>query len=549
MSGRMPRHDDGAGVAPLGASGASGAGAAVPVHLPEGARVPEGLVDAALGYEAALVSDDLATLESFFAPGTATLRGDDGGLLVGRDTITRFRGRRGGAPQRAIEALHVRPIDGEHAWLIAVTAPAAGGRGLVSQLWERQDGAWRITAAHVSAPARALDPRVWRVVGEPLLPPTAPGPLDGHTVAVKDVFAVEGFPVGAGIPAYLAEAGAESRSAASLRALRAAGASVRGIAQTDQFAYSIAGRNAAYGTPPNPAVPGGISGGSSSGPAAAVAMGHATIGLATDTAGSIRIPASYQGLWGLRTTHGAVSTEGVLPLAPSFDTVGWLARDGATLAAAVRASLDHAAVADVGSRFVMASALVGSATPEVAATFGNAIAALAAGGFEVATLEDPAFTVDALDALYTAFRIVQASEAWAAHGVWIRAHPGALGADVAARFEWASSVAPAAASDARERLEAARGALDAALGDAVLVLPSAASVAPAVDAAGAEIEAIRAATLRMTAVAGATGRPAVSVPGLTAGGAPVGVCFVGPRGSDVALVDAAIGWAGLLKHD
>ena len=524
-------------------------GADVPVHLPDGGTAPVGLVAAALGYEAALMSDDLAGLARYFAEGTATLRGDDDGLLVGHDAITRFRGRRGGAPKRVIEALHVRPIDEDHAWTIAVTAPDAGGRGLLSQLWERRDGEWRIAAAHVSAP-RALDPRVWRIIGDPLLPPTGKGPLDGHTVAVKDVFAVEGFPIGAGVPAYLAEAGTEPRSAASVRALRAAGASVRGIARTDQFAYSIAGRNAAYGTPPNPAVPGAISGGSSSGPAAAVAMGHATIGLGTDTAGSIRIPASYQGLWGLRTTYGAVSTEGVLPLAPSFDTVGWLTRDAATLAAAARASLDVEAQRGVGARLVVARALVESAPPDVADAFRSAVDSLTGAGHDVVRLDDAdgALGVGALDALYEAFRVVQAAEAWARHGAWIDAHPGALGADIAARFAWASTVTPTHESAARAALERARVALDEALGDATLVLPSAASVAPALDADGAAIEATRAATLRMTAVAGSTGRPAVSVPGLTVGGAPVGVCFVGPRRSDLALVESAQEWARHLKH-
>jgi len=521
----------------------------VPVQLPDGVPAPDGLVEAALGYEAALMTDDLEALEEYFAPGPSTIRGDEGGLLVGRETITRFRGRRGGAPKRIIEALHVRPLDADHAWLAAVTAPLAGGRGLVSQLWERQDGVWRVTAAHVSAPPRALDPRIWRVVGEPLVRPTAAGQLDGHTLAVKDVFAVEGFPLGAGVPAYLAAAEPAPRSAASLSALQAAGASVRGIAQTDQFAYSIAGRNPAYGTPPNPAVPGAISGGSSSGPAAAVAMGHATIGLATDTAGSIRIPASYQGLWGLRTTHGAVSVDGVLPLAPSFDTVGWLTRDGETLAAVTRVSLDAMDARTPGARLVTAPALADSATPEVARAFAVAVDVLEAAGSEVGTIDDPAFSTDALDALYAAFRTVQAAEAWAQHGPWIEAHPGALGDDIAARFAWASTITAEAAGEARAALDGARAAIDAALGDAVLVLPSAASVAPSTDADGAEIEAIRTATLRMTAVAGATGRPAVSVPGLTAGGAPIGVCFVGPRASDIALVERALGWSEILKHD
>lgn len=386
------------------------------------------------------------------------------------------------------------------------------------------------------------DPRVWRVVGDPLVAPMGSGALDGRTVAVKDVFAVQGFAVGAGIPAYLDEAPREAASAASLRRLLDVGAAVRGIAQTDQFAYSIAGRNAAYGTPPNPAVPGAISGGSSSGPASAVALGQADLGLGTDTAGSIRIPASYQGLWGLRTTFGAVSREGVLPLAPSFDTVGWLARDPAVLEAAAAASIEApagwggAATARPDGRLMTAPALAGGATPDVRAAFR---AALAGWGRDAAVPDDPVLADAALDTLYEDFRTVQAAEAWVAHGTWVRAHPRALGADVAARFAWASTISSDAEQAARGRLDAARRGIDAVLGDAVLVLPSAASVAPALDADGREIEAVRAATLRMTAVAGVTGRPALSAPLLTVGGAPVGVCLVGPRGSDLALLAVA----------
>ncbi len=124
-----------------------------------------------------------------------------------------------------------------------------------------------------------------------------------------------------------------------MTALQRAGAHLAGIAQTDEFAYSIAGRNAHYGAAPNPAAPGRLGGGSSSGPAAAVALGQAKIGLGTDTAGSIRVPASYQGLVGFRPTHGVIEADGVLPLAPSFDTVGWLTRDVAASRAVARVLL------------------------------------------------------------------------------------------------------------------------------------------------------------------------------------------------------------------
>ncbi|GAB3171285.1 hypothetical protein GCM10027059_39280 [Myceligenerans halotolerans] len=180
-----------------------------------------------------------------------------------------------------------------------------------------------------------MDTSVWRVLGDDggaLVAPTASGVLDGETVAVKDLFAVAGQRVGAGNPAWLAEAPVETAHAPAVARLLEAGASVAGIARTEEFAWSLTGANAHYGTPPNPAAPGRISGGSTSGPATAVAGGEVSIGLGTDTSGSIRVPAAYQGLWGFRPTHGAISGEGVLPLAPSFDTVGWLSRDPGLLA-------------------------------------------------------------------------------------------------------------------------------------------------------------------------------------------------------------------------
>lgn len=261
-------------------------------------ELPEGLVDAVEAYEAALAADDVPALADAFVRAPTTLRGDASGLLVGHEAIAGFRGRRGGTPPRALAELHVRAVNADTALVVTVNAPAGGGRGLVTQLWARDSGVWRVRAAQVHAPAPALDPRVWRAVGAPLVPAASSGAVDGLDVAVKDLFAIEGQRIGAGVPRRLAEAPLETSTAPAVAMLLDAGASVRGIAQTDEFAYSIAGRNSGYGTPPNPAVPGAIPGGSSSGPATAVSLGQAAIGLATDTAGSIRVPASYQGLWG-----------------------------------------------------------------------------------------------------------------------------------------------------------------------------------------------------------------------------------------------------------
>lgn len=386
----------------------------------------------------------------------------------------------------------------------------------------------------------AVDTRVWRLVGAPLVAGATTGPLKGRTVAVKDIFAIAGQRVGAGSRAYLAEAPEELTTAPAVQALLDAGADVVGIAQTDQFAYSIAGVNPDYGTAPNPAVRGGIPGGSSSGPASAVALGQADIGIGSDTAGSIRIPASYQGLWGLRTTHGALTLAGVLPLAPRYDTVGWLTRDGSTMLETASVGLAGCTQMQPTSRVLVCEAVAHAATRATAKAVMDVVDRLAAAG--VIGLPVPV-ELPPLRELFEAYRVTQAPEAWRIHGEWVGTHPGALAPDVEERFAWASAVTADQEAEGLERVQAFAARIDAALGDDVLVLPSAASAAPSIGTDDRALDAVREATLGMTAIAGLTGRPALSVPLAMTDDGPVGVCLVGPRGSDLALIELAIEWA------
>lgn len=393
--------------------------------------------------------------------------------------------------------------------------------------------------ADADTPGRVVDASVWRVVGSPLVAGAAHGPLRGRTVAVKDIFSIAGQRIGAGSRAYLAGAPLERSNAPVVQALLDAGADVLGIAQTDQFAYSIAGLNTDYGTPPNAAVHGGIPGGSSSGPATAVALGQADIGVGSDTAGSVRVPASYQGLWGLRTTHGAVSLVGVLPLAPRYDTVGWLTRDGATMRAAAEVGLSPSESVVSTGRVLMCEGLNAAALPEAVTAVRRVVATLAS----ARVIGDPeSVELPLWRDLFEVFRVTQSAEAWRSHGEWVDAHPGSLAPDIAARFAWAKAVTAEREEAGLARLRGMAHAIDAVLGQDVLVLPSAASAAPDIGADESTLNALREATLGMTAVAGLTGRPALSVPLAMAPSGPIGVCLVGPRGSDLALIDHAIEW-------
>jgi amidase len=372
------------------------------------------------------------------------------------------------------------------------------------------------------------DATIWREHGEPLCPPLSAGPLDGLTVAVKDLFPVAGFPVGAGNPTWLAGARPEPADAWAVRALRQAGASVAGIAQTDELAFSLSGTNPHYGTPPNRAAPGLVTAGSSSGPAAAVAASQADIGLGTDTAGSVRVPASACGLYGLRPTHGAIPDAEVHHLAPSFDTVGWMTRDAATLALVGQVLLppDTVPAAPAPRRLLSP----GLPLPPAQAVARDLDLPVEAAG--------PVPGIDDIQALMAAFRAVQAAEAWELHGSWISAHPGALGPDVEARFRYGATVGADERRAAWTVISQCRARFLGALGDDTwLILPAAGGPAHARDVTPEARDTWRQSTLRVAVPASAFGLPSVSLPcGVTP---PQGVALIGPPGSDHCLLRAA----------
>jgi len=494
--------------------------------------VPDGLVQAFRAYEQALADDDLAALDRLFAEGSTTLRGDADGLLVGHEAIATFRRLRGGAPARRLVQTHVQVTDPDHALVVAVTELERGGRGQQTQLWARTPEGWKVTAAHVSGPVPALDTRVWRVVGDPLVAGSQAGPLVGESVAVKDLYAVAGHPVGAGNPAWEAAAPVERSDATVVETLVEAGASVRGIARTDEFAYSLAGTNAHHGTPPNPRAPGRVPGGSSSGSASAVALGHATIGLGTDTGGSVRVPAAYQGLVGIRTSHDVVPRGGLLPLAPTFDAVGWLTRS-TDLLRRVGDVLLPPDRATGGTDLVVVPELLGLAEPDVRASVERWVT-------DRGLVVREAWPLGELGAWLGAFQTWQAWEAWAVRGGWLTDRLDTLGPDVRGRFERAAGVAKADADAAYDTVRAARDRITDLLGDRVLVLPSASSVPPPLGPGlAAAIAATREATMRLTCLAGLAGAPAVSLPLTTADRLPAGVCLVAAPGRDRALLDLA----------
>jgi amidase len=365
----------------------------------------------------------------------------------------------------------------------------------------------------------------------------ASGPLAGLTFGLKDIYDVAGTKTGFGCPDWLRSHEAAARTAPAAQALLDAGAHLVGKTHTEEMAWSLTGENAHYGTPVNVNAPGRIPGGSSSGSAAAVAAGLVDFSIGSDTGGSVRLPASYCGILGLRPTHGRISLDGVCPLAPSFDTCGWFARDAAVFERVGRVLLGDAAPAPKSGRLLVAQDAFACAEAGTLSALKPAldrVASLLGKPEEVTVGDEP------LTQWMDYFRFPQGAEAWAAHGEWINRVKPQFGGPIKARFEWAASVSPQDVARARARRDEITRRMDEVLkNNAVLALPSAPGIALPRNSAPDVVDGLRSRALPMLCISGLARLPQVSLPLATLDGCPLGLSLIAARGNDTMLLAIA----------
>ena len=372
------------------------------------------------------------------------------------------------------------------------------------------------------------------------------GPLHGIPVSLKDIVDLAGAPTTA---ASRVRAGHRAAADAPVTArLRAAGAILLGKCNLHEFAFGTTGEESACGPTRNPHAPERVPGGSSSGSAVSVAAGMALASIGTDTGGSIRIPASCCGVVGLKPTHGEVSAAGIVPLAPSLDHVGPIARsvgDAALLYRIMRDAPPHSAgagrptVAPRPRLGVPRRYFLDLLEPAVEGAFADTIERLARAGCRIDDVDIPHAADTGPVYLHT-----QLAEAADQHRADLDARPDEYGRGVRLRLELGRYVL------AEDYVRAQRGRriltaeVDAALEDhAALLLPTLPVVPPRLGttsiAIGDTTETTRALTLRLTQLFDVTGHPAISIPGGTTGGLPAGVQLVGRRGGTERLLAVA----------
>ena len=386
------------------------------------------------------------------------------------------------------------------------------------------------------------------------LPPTGSGPLDGLCFAVKDLIDVGGWKTGCGNPTWRDMHPPAAVHALCVELLLRAGARCAGKTISDELAFSLLGENHFYGTPLNPRAPDRVPGGSSSGSASAVACGLVDVALGTDTGGSVRVPASYCGIWGLRPTHGFVSVAGVNPLAPTFDTVGVLARSAEVLARAAAVLLACApasprqpgAIHVLRDAFALADGEVQQALAEplrmLRQRFGERVREISLRDVDGDTAGE------SLPTWCDTFCVVQWAEIESCLRAWItEAKPG-LGPATAANFELTSQLDRRRLAEAIERRERYCQRMRRFLGSHdLLCMPTTPTLAPhkgEVLPRGSGGAGYYPRTLALTSVAGIGRLPQVSLPlARSTAGVPVGLSLLAAHGQDSFLLEVASGFS------
>ncbi|HEY5024242.1 MAG TPA: amidase [Acidimicrobiales bacterium] len=347
----------------------------------------------------------------------------------------------------------------------------------------------------------------------------------GVRLAVKDLIDMEGVPTTAGCRAVANEAAPAPEDAACLAGARSAGARIVGRTNLHELALGVTGVNPWYGTPVNPLDPRLVPGGSSSGSAVAVATFEADVAYGSDTGGSVRIPAACCGTAGLKTTWGRVPLRGVWPLAPSFDTVGPMARDVRGLVLGMEL-LEPGFAVEARSRFRVGRLRV-DADPVIDTAIDGA---LALSEWEVSDIDLPRW----YDATAAAGLLLVA-EAWDTDGELVQRRPGEIGADVVGRLKLGASIDARGLASAREVREEWNRCLEEVFGRVDIIVTPTLTVFPPPLEGGEELL-----MARCTLPVNLAGVPALALPVPTSGAVPASVQLVGPRHGEEMLLAAGL---------
>ncbi|MCM3744587.1 amidase [Sporosarcina luteola] len=367
---------------------------------------------------------------------------------------------------------------------------------------------------------------------------TGEGKLEDLVFAVKDVFKILGSTYSNGHPEWLRTHAPDDFTSSIVTKLLSAGADLVGKTVCDELCYSISGENWNYGSPINPHDPRRFAGGSSSGTGVATAGGLVDFAIGSDCLGSVRVPASYTGILGMRPTYGRVANDGEAPYCESMDVLGYVARNTEIFRRVSEEILGQDTEKVAFTKLLIADDCFDSINNDVSEALQPAVTHLKQ---HFAHVEHVRLSPNGLEEWTEVFRIIQGYEVWESYGGWIRKHRPHLSPGPKERLQWASTITLSEYKEALTKREPIIERMNEVLKDgALLCLPTAASVAPLRDSSADDINAVRAQSSNLLCISPLSGTPQITLPLVKQHDVPLGISIIGARGCDLQLAKTAV---------
>ena len=359
------------------------------------------------------------------------------------------------------------------------------------------------------------------------------GLLSNLNFVLKDMCDVKNFKTSCGNPDFFKKCDFAKDYAPFLKDLLNEGPVLKGITVCDEFFYSLIGENGHYGTPTNLNAPSCVPGGSSSGSAAALTTDLYDFSIGSDTGGSVRIPASFCGLIGIRPTHNRINTIGVYPMAPSFDTVGWFANDKEIFQKVGNVLLKNIERSNVNfKQYVVAEDLLELCDAEVQSNFNNYI------NVNIPNINKTRLSTNTKAIIADNFRILQGAEVKENIIPWIEKNKPNISPEIRSRIDMASKITDIEVNRALIFRKTLIDEIEKSLPEGTIaVFPTSPFSAPKSGQDDESLGSFRKRLMELTSIAGMTSRPQITIPRLKDESGPVGISLLGWKYSDEILLN------------
>ena len=362
---------------------------------------------------------------------------------------------------------------------------------------------------------------------------TKTGLLSKLNFVVKDMCKIKNHRTSCGNPDFYEKCQPADDFAPFLKKILEAGATLKGITICDEFFYSLIGENGHYGTPTNLNAPGCVPGGSSSGSAAALTTNLYDFSIGSDTGGSVRVPASFCGLFGIRPTHNRINTEDVYPMAPSFDTLGWFAKDIDIFKNIGSVLLNSNEKTEFSFKeFVIAEDILELASPEIIKLFNNYI------NNKFPEIKKIRLSKHNKEEIADNFRILQGGEIKENIIPWILENKPKISPEINNRIEMAIKITTDEINKAQKFRENLKVEIDKSLPKEIIALfPTTPFSSLKCGQSDEQLASYRKKLMEFTSIAGMTSRPQISMPKFKDNTGPIGISLLGWQYSDEVLLE------------